>query len=308
LRPMKLYTVIRSAAALYILTAALASCKKKTADDITPAPIPATPVTVLADNDPINPGNPTNATTSSTSTPENFYKNNTFWAMAYSKSRSIPVWVAWHLQSEDIGSTSRQDDFRNDAALPTGWYQVQSNSFSGSGFDRGHSCPSGDRTSSVAANSSTFLMTNMIPQAPNLNQGPWEGLEDYIRNTLVGGNNEAYIFMGNHGKGGINGSNLYYTWINSGNVAVPNKVWKVVLLLPKGNGDLARINRNTTVLAVNMPNDNFLYTPGNKTAWRNYLCTINSLETEANAAGVPLNLFQQVPDSVRPLLKAKLYQ
>lgn len=83
-----------------------------------------------------------------------------------------PNWVAWHLQSEDMGSAPRQDDFRSDNTLPSAWYRVVSTSYSGSGFDRGHNCPSADRTSTIAANSSTFYMTNMIPQAPTLNQVP----------------------------------------------------------------------------------------------------------------------------------------
>ncbi len=294
---MKLFRVI---AFVLSITIFFVSCKKDI-ENITPI-LPE----IVGDNDPINLGNPTNAQTS-ISFPENYLKNNNYYKLAYSKSRGIPVWVAWHLQSEDLGSTPRQNDFRTDNELPSGWYQVQSNSYSGSGFDRGHNCPSADRTTTVVANSSTFLMTNIIPQAPNFNQGPWEGLENYIRNTLVGGNNEAYVVMGNYGQGGYNGNGLYNT-INGGKVAVPYKIWKVVLIMPKGNSDLSRLTRNTIVLTVNMPNDNRLYTTSNKTAWRNYLTTITGLESEANAAGVPLNLFQSIADSIRPLLKAKLYQ
>jgi endonuclease G len=261
----------------------------------------------VVEDDPLYLGNPTNAQ-NSTAYPENYLKNSVYYKIAYSRSRSIPVWVAWHLQSEDQGGIPRQDDFRADTELPSGWYQVQSNSFSGSGFDRGHNCPSADRTRSVAANSSTFLMTNMIPQSPNLNQGPWEGLEDYIRNSLLGTTNEAYVYMGNFGSGGYNSSNSLYTTINNGNVVVPAKVWKVVVVLPKGSNDKARLSSNTIVLAVDMPNDNRLYTTSNKTAWRNYLCTVSSLEAEASSTGVPLNLFQDVVDSLRPVLKAKLFQ
>lgn len=285
-----------------------ASCKKNN-EDITPPPPPPPPppVVVIGENDPLYMGNPTNAQTL-TSLPENYLKDNGFYKLAYSRTRGIPVWVGWHLQSEDMGSAPRQDDFRGDAALPAGWYQVQDNSYSGSGFDRGHNCPSADRTLTVTQNSSTFLMTNIIPQAPMLNQGPWEGLEDFVRNTLVGGNSEAYIVMGNFGQGGYNSSNILYNTINGGNLTVPSKVWKVVIVMPKGTGDLTRINRYTTVLAVNMPNDNRLYTASNKNAWRNYLVSVNALETEANASGVPLNLFQSIADTVRPLLKAKVYQ
>jgi endonuclease G len=262
---------------------------------------------VSGDNDHILMGNPTNAVTDP-AFPENYFKNNTYYKLAYSSSRGIPVWVAWHLQYEDRGSTSRQDDFRADTGLPSGWYQVQSNSYSGSGFDRGHNCPSADRTSTVAANSSTFLMTNMIPQAPLFNQGPWANLEDFIRNTLVGQTYEAYIVMGNYGSGGYNASGLFTT-INGGKVTVPSHVYKVVLLLPKGNSDLSRINRNTTILAVDMPNNNSLYSTSSsgQTAWRNYITTVADLEVSAHAAGIPLDLFTSVADSVRGLLKLKRY-
>ena len=213
------------------------------------------------------------------------------------------------MQSEDQGSTPRQDDFRGDPALPAGWYQVQDNSYSGSGFDRGHNCPSADRTSTVAANSSTFLMTNIIPQAPKLNQGPWAGLEDHTR-TIVGTTKEAYIFMGNHGEGGYNYSNQYFTTINNGNVTVPEKIWKVVVLLPKGTNDLNRIDSSAIVIAVNMPNDNRLYTIGGSgnNAWRNYITSISALETEANAKGVPLNMLTGIPQALRNHLKSKVYQ
>jgi endonuclease G len=269
----------------------------------TELPVPGIP----GENDPIFLGNPTNAQ-ASRSFPENYLKDNNYYKLAYSQSRGTPVWVAWHLQREDIGSTSRQDDFRADINLPIGWYQVEGNSYSGSGFDRGHNCPSGDRTSTTAANSSTFLMTNMIPQASTLNGGPWAGLEDFVRNSLVGTNNEAYVVMGNYGQGGYNSSNTLFNTINGGNVTVPAKVWKVVLIMPKGSNDLTRINSSTVVLTVNMPNDNRLFTTSGSTAWRNYLTTVTNLENEANSYGIPLNLFQSVADSVRPILKAKLYQ
>jgi endonuclease G len=290
---------------LVTLVLFVVSCKKS--DPAPPAPTPGPGGNTVVEDDPLYLGNPTNAQ-NSTAYPENYLKNSVYYTIAYSRSRSIPVWVAWHLQSEDQGGIPRQDDFRADTELPAGWYQVQSSSFSGSGFDRGHNCPSADRTRSVAANSSTFLMTNMIPQSPNLNQGPWEGLEDYIRNSLLGTTNEAYVYMGNFGSGGYNSSNSLFTTINNGNVVVPAKVWKVVVVLPKGSNDKARLSSNTIVLAVDMPNDNRLYTTSNKTAWRNYLCTVSSLEAEANSTGVPLNLFQDVVDSLRPVLKAKLFQ
>ncbi|MBK7308760.1 MAG: hypothetical protein IPI88_18265 [Chitinophagaceae bacterium] len=77
--------------------------------------------------------------------------------------------------------------------------------------------------------------------------------------------------------------------------------------MPKGNNDLSRINSNTTVLAVNMPNDHRVYTGGTASDWRTYRTSVAAIEADANAAGVPLNLFQRIADSVRPALKAKIY-
>jgi endonuclease G len=57
------------------------------------------------------------------------------------------------------GSAPRQDDFRADGSLPSGWYQVKPPDYSGYGFDRGHNCPSADRTGSVVDNPATFLMS-----------------------------------------------------------------------------------------------------------------------------------------------------
>ena len=281
----------------------LTACKKDVPDNGNTNP----PVPSLNDNDHILPGNPTNAQTNATNT-TNYLKDYVYYKISYNSAMGTPNWVAWHLQSEDMGSAPRQDDFRSDNTLPSAWYRVVSTSYSGSGFDRGHNCPSADRTSTIAANSSTFYMTNMIPQAPTLNQGPWAGLEDHIRANMVGTSNEAWIFMGNYGNGGGVGSNGQFSVIDNGKVRVPSKVWKVVVVIPKGNSDISRLDRNATVLCVNMPNDNRLYTTGNKTAWRNYIISVSALEIESTSNGTALSLFSNIPEAERTVLKSKIYQ
>jgi len=156
---------------------------------------PTTPLP--PDDDHMLMGNPSNATADVVNI-NNYLMPKTYYKLAYSKSRATPSWVSWHVGSTDLGSTPRQDDFRADNTLPVGWYQVGASSYSGSGFDRGHNCPSADRTSTVAANSSTFLMTNMIPQAPYNNQQTWGNLEDYTRSLVTAGN-EVYVIMGSYG-------------------------------------------------------------------------------------------------------------
>lgn len=215
-------------------------------------------------------GNPSGAVASSVYT-TNYLYNATYYVESYNSVRGTPNWVSWHLNSSDIGSASRQDDYRANTALPSGWYQVGGSSYSGSGFDRGHNCPSGDRTSSTTANSSTFLMTNMIPQAPNNNQQTWEGFESYIR-TLVSAGNECYIIMGSYGTGGT-GSNGSATSVDGGHVTVPANVWKVVVVLANGNGDLARITTSTRVIAINTPNNNSV-----NSDWKTYRTSVDAIE------------------------------
>ena len=143
-------------------------------------------------------------------------------------------------------------------------------------------------------------MTNIIPQAPKLNQGPWEGLEDYIRNSLVGTSNEAFIIMGNYGTGGRATTTIVNT-IDNGFVTVPKMVWKVAVILPKGDNDLTRLDTSAKVLAVNMPNDNTLYstTVSGKDDWKNYVVTISELEAASAIGGVSLDLLSAVNASVK---------
>ena len=134
-------------------------------------------------------------------TPTNYLLLKTQYALSYHRDQGKPTWVSWHLSPEWLGSAPRQDDFRGDPDLPAGWYRVTASSYTGSGFDRGHNCPSADRTRTVADNSATFLMSNIMPQAPRNNQRTWANLEDYSR-TLVGRGNELYLICGSYGRGG----------------------------------------------------------------------------------------------------------
>ena len=229
-------------------------------------------------------------------TPENYLIDQHYYTQSYSMTRGEPNWVSWHLDATNFtGAATRQDNFAAFTGLPSGWYQVQNNSYTGTGFDRGHNCPSGDRTSSADANSATFLMTNMIPQAPQNNQQTWEGLESYLRTQVLSGN-EVYIIMGSYGSGGVGSlSASVVTSINGGKVNVPSNVWKVAVILPAGNGDLGRVTAATRVIAVNTPNINSI-----NTDWKQYIVTVRDIE---NATGY--NLLSSLPQAVQDAVETK---
>jgi endonuclease G len=129
-------------------------------------------------------GNPNNAVTS-TSYPTNYLPIKSQYALSYNNNTRIPNWVSWQLNNSWLGSTPRQDDFRADTTLPSTFYRITGSDYSGSGFDRGHMTPSADRTNTVSSNSSTFLMTNMIPQAPNNTISPNLCYSNYSRSNII---------------------------------------------------------------------------------------------------------------------------
>jgi endonuclease G len=251
------------------------------------------PAPVINDNDHMYFGNPSNAAFLADSI-YNYLMRRDYYALSYSRDRGTPNWVSWHLFSNDIGSTPRQDDFRGDITLPAGWYQVQDASYTSSGFDRGHNCPSGDRTSTVTANSATFLMTNMIPQAQYNNQIVWAGMEDSLRRLVTQGN-ELYIIMGSYGIGGT-GNGGYKTTIDGGRVTVPSNIWKIAIVIPNGNNDSARVTTSTRVIAVDVPNTNTLFS-----SWKNYRTSVDAIE-----AATGYDLISRMPASLQAALEARI--
>ena len=228
-------------------------------------------------------GNPSGAVTS-TSYPTNYLMEKTQFALSYNRDKSSPNWVSWHLDSSWLGSTPRQDSFRPDTTLPAGWYQVKATDYSGSGYDRGHMCPSGDRTKTVADNDATFLMTNVIPQAPTNNQQTWANQENYLRSLATSGS-ELYIISGGYGVSG---------YIAGGNVAVPTYMWKVAMVLPSGTNDVNRVTTSTRLIAIFVPNNNSVVSD-----WKQYRVSVDYVESLTG-----YNFFSNVPDSIENTIEA----
>jgi endonuclease G len=152
--------------------------------------------------------------------------------------------------------------------------------------------PSADRTSTVALNSETFFMTNMIPQAPQNNQVTWNNLEQDLR-ALVGQGNELYIISGGVGAGGT-GNNGFATTIAGGRVTVPAQTWKVAIVLPQGTNDVSRVTTATRVIAVIMPNSNNI-----NSDWRTYRVSVDQVEQLTG-----FDFFSNVEDSVENAIEA----
>jgi DNA/RNA endonuclease G (NUC1) len=236
-------------------------------------------------DDPLLLGNPSNAT-ANIANENNYLMPKPQYTLSYNRSKATANWVAWRLDSSWIGTAPRQDDFRPDPALPAAWYHVTDGDYSGSGYSRGHMCPSGDRTRTIPDNSATFLMTNMIPQISENNEGPWADLENYCR-TLAQAGNELYIISGPSGNAGT---------IANGRIVVPTLTWKVVLVLPNGNNDLSRISRSTRAFGVIMSNQSI----SQSAPWRNFRTTVDAVEYLTGH-----NFFSAIPKNTQEIIERR---
>jgi endonuclease G len=153
----------------------------------------------------------------------------------YSTARKHPKWVAWPLYKSHMGSSGRTDAWQWDPRIPAEYSPVQQD-FGSNGYDRGHLCPSADRTQSTAMNRQTFMYSNMSPQAPGLNQKIWAKLEDKERDW-AGGLDTLYICAG--GTIATDSDIMGYTTPSA--MAVPKYYFKVILRKKVPSGALDAI-------------------------------------------------------------------
>jgi endonuclease G len=231
-------------------------------------------------------GNPSAATTD----PNN--KNNYLlvkrqYVLSYNNDKGEPNWVAWYLQSSDIGNAERQNNFHPETALPEGFKRVTPGDYTGTGYDRGHVCNSKDRTATEEDNSETFSMANMLPQTPDLNRQVWESLESYSR-TLAQQGNRLYIIAGGYGSAKMIG--------RANKVNVPTNCWKIVVVLPPGSGDITQMDKNTRVIAVDMPNVQGIAND----SWQKYVTTVRDIEQKTG-----YQFFTKSPPDVREAIETK---
>ena len=259
-----------------------------------------------AENSPLFWGNPSDSI-ADTAASKNYLMEKPQFTICYNSETLNPNWVAWHLAASDLGEADRADTFRPDTELPAGWYAVRKNDykFTYYGFDRGHICPSADRTANTEDNSMTFLMTNMVPQAPDNNRIVWVALEKFEREQVLAGK-EAYIFAGPYGKGG-SGDKGYFEEIpitlkdgTELSITVPSHTWKIILFMPEGENDFERATRSgqTEILAVNVPNEKGC---GKKGSWEQYLCSVNYIEEITG-----YDFFELLPDDVEEEIESSV--
>ena len=213
-------------------------------------------------------GEPTDADPS-----DDFIVRHLEYTTSYNRNRGEPNWVSYDLDASHFGPEDRCDCFTFDPSLPADVPRYTTADYTGAGaaagfgIDRGHLARSFDRTSGSLDNAFTFYFSNIVPQASDLNQGPWAVLENYLGDRARFDNREVYVIAGGAGNKG--------TIKNEGKIVIPEFMWKVALILPRDHG-LADVHsyRDVEVVAVIMPN-----VPGIRNDnWENYKTTVDAVE------------------------------
>jgi endonuclease G, mitochondrial len=222
-------------------------------------------------------GNPSKAETDP-KMKDNYLMEKEFFALSYNNSKGSPNWVSWHLSSAYLGKAPRKPRFATDDTLPGGFTKITHNYYTGSGFDRGHMCPHGDRTLNKDMSFATFVMTNVVPQSHENNAGAWEALEIYSRHLAKDKAKDLFIVAGPVGQGG-EGKDGRADTIARGKVAVPAKTWKVILVVDRIENEpdpLHWVDRDARMIAVMMPNDAEVAFD----EWGHYRCSVAAVEKE----------------------------
>ncbi len=106
-----------------------------------------------------------------------------------------PVWVAYHVPAEARHEVGSRPKFMKDVAAPR---SPAAADYKHSGYDRGHMAPNYAIASRFGADSQkkTFLMSNIVPQLPALNQGVWRDVEHRIADLWTARWGEIWVVVG----------------------------------------------------------------------------------------------------------------
>ena len=200
---------------------------------------------------------------------------------------NVANWVAWELNADWFGDAARSSKFTTDTSLPAGFYRVTDDDYKYTGFDRGHIVRSEERTTDDTDNKSTFILTNVMPQTPDLNQGVWLNFEYFCQSLAQDSLKELFIYAGG----------VYHSGTRlKEKVSVPDSCFKIVVVLDRGQG-LKDVSEKTTIYAVMMPNIAGI----RKDKWQKYATTIDDIE---KATGY--DFLNEVPKEIQQVIESKV--
>lgn len=201
------------------------------------------------------------------------------YTLSYNDEWRIPNWVAWELTPEEVkGKAKRTDFFETDFDLPKR-ARSEYHDYRGSDYDRGHMAPAGDMKWDEEAMKESFYMSNICPQAPQLNRGDWRILEENCREWAKQHRTPIYIVCGP-----IVDEDKTHKRIGKNKVTVPDAFFKVVM----------KLGRRPSAVGFIFPNDDC------NESLESYAMPVDSVESVTG-----IDFFHLLPDDQENELEAK---
>ena len=197
---------------------------------------------------------------------------------SYNPKTTQPNWLGWRLTADHVdGEFLRKGiKFHEDEDVPEP--RAKDEDYRGSGYDRGHMCPSGDNKWSQQAQEQSFLFTNICPQNHGLNAGDWNEREQQCRKWAVE-EGELYIV-----SGPIFYGSARHKSIGKNKIPVPEAFFKVVLSMKGTPKAIGFIYKNQ---AGNRPKGDY----------------VNTVDEVERITGI--DFFPSLPDDVENKVEAK---
>ncbi|WP_419212689.1 DNA/RNA non-specific endonuclease [Maribacter sp. X9] len=146
--------------------------------------------------------------------------HHTYFSLSYNEPFEQAEWVAYELNKSQLTTDDRKRPyFIEDPFVST--KSADWRNYKGSGYDRGHLVPAGDRRFSEQAYNETFYTSNISPQNRAFNTGIWNNLEKQTRRwTKRYGT--LYVYTGGVLKKGLD-------QIGEEDVDVPDAFYKIIV-------------------------------------------------------------------------------
>ncbi len=142
-----------------------------------------------------------------------------YYSLSYNEPFEQAEWVAYMLKKSQLTRDQRKRPFFiEDPKVKT--KSADWRNYKGSGYDRGHLCPAGDRRFSEQAYNETFYTSNISPQDRDFNAGVWNRLELQVR-AWAGRYDELFVVTGGVLEPGLRE-------IGEEDVDVPRYYYKIV--------------------------------------------------------------------------------
>jgi endonuclease G len=134
----------------------------------------------------------------------------------------IASWTSHTLTPQRaMGCLARDDAFAADQSIKKG-DRAEPIDYRGSGYDQGHMVSNADLSWDRQAANESFYLSNMSPQTPSLNRGPWKQLETAVRAWSHEYKHSYTIYAGN----------VWYPTsktIGPNKVVVPERLFKIII-------------------------------------------------------------------------------